>query len=848
MQISYNHANPDGGNESFLLRFHVDHDDSTTTVLVDAGAHLDIEKQLDPGETLDAICLTHAHLDHYQSIEQVRQEETCIYSSPATATIISDVFDVAARDYDVVSSDETVTAIEPTDGWTTVGPAVEFHPIPAGHVPGAVGYLFRIDAKDEPETQHVLATGDFTLERAGGYPGFPYDSIRDVDVLFLTAATRDDFSEQLSEALGIALQQAHSGAQTLVTTSGLVGVQVAYLLDTLIARFDLGLRVRVVGQVAKIYDGLEYECDRVDTVPVFKDTDECLDQGTITVAGPEVPIERSSGRLFGVLRDRPDACVVQLIGSGTGPCRDGQCTMHDFEIVNHPSRETLETVHDVIAPRHTVIVHRHGGAGSQFNELNSCVWSPTDGDEYVLYADGAWQTPPWMASGRRFSKVTPDQSVEALVGDTLLAGLSLPELGRRDTPDLAAEGVDVDRVEEIVNQMEAYTGPTTGRRSTAGPDGDATAEEGTTTSDSITMATDDTDPTDDTASRDEEPRSAQPETPPLVSTTRPSFDGIDDRIVAAIEAGELSLDDVKAVFESTGTHEEPAKEDETASADSVEDMAEQSADAEEQANEEPQRPNGLVSGLEPAVTALSESTAFGDDEASERADGQSAPTDATGLSDSTSEATVGAGGSEEKEEPSDAEFDVKAPDQSSSSSESTVSSTESNENESDPAGTESGTDPDMQSDQFTVRLDPLTAALADSIADETDRMDTTAVLSTVATEATVAYLAGRLRETISSDGPTAEELSLSDGLERILDHVLQTTDEFEDHTELATTALGRGLRDIVGLDPEVRCPRVDVRTDPVLVDGLVKNESSQFDSRDDVVASAVRWYVVTEGL
>jgi putative mRNA 3-end processing factor len=301
---------------------------------------------LTPEDELVAICLTHAHLDHYQSLETCRRNQTTIYASPSTAALLPEIFEVAAREYDVTTTDATSQAIEPLDGWTTVAPGIAIYPLPAGHAPGAASLLFRFD--DGNDQHHVLATGDFTTRRAAGYPGFKAPPTLDIDVLFLTAATSDTFSEQLTEALGHALQRAHSGAQTLVTTSGLVGVHVAYLLDAVRSELDLGVTIHLAGQVAKLYDTLEYDCQHVTSIPQFADPQTCLQRGTITIAGPEVPRERSSGRLFGRIREDPSACVVQLISSSEDPVTGGQCTIHDYKIANHPTRDTLEAVHDNI--------------------------------------------------------------------------------------------------------------------------------------------------------------------------------------------------------------------------------------------------------------------------------------------------------------------------------------------------------------------------------------------------------------------------------------------------------------------------------------------------------------------
>jgi Predicted exonuclease of the beta-lactamase fold involved in RNA processing len=359
VRLSFNHANPNSGNESFLLRFGTGSAE-TACILVDAGDGVDLDSLLSPSDQLVAICLTHAHVDHYAELTAAHRDDVPIFTSPATATILGDVFDVASSKYDITASEAVTSAIAPIDDWTDIVPGIEIHPVPAGHVPGAVGFLFRVI--DDDDTHHILTTGDFTSRRAGGFPGFDSDGFIDVDVLFLTGATNNKFESAITEALGTAISHAHSGSRTLVTASGLVGPQIAYLLTAIAAEYDLHVPIRVVGQVAKLYDELDYECDHVTSIPEFGHTDECLESGVIAIAGPDVPREQSSGRLFGVLQEDPNACVVQLIGSGKTPRTNGQCTIHTHTLSNHPTRETLVEVHEAIDPTETVITHRHHGA------------------------------------------------------------------------------------------------------------------------------------------------------------------------------------------------------------------------------------------------------------------------------------------------------------------------------------------------------------------------------------------------------------------------------------------------------------------------------------------------------
>jgi putative mRNA 3-end processing factor len=794
VNLSYHHANPTGGNESFLLRFQSANTDSPTTILVDAGAELELDRILNPNETIDAVCLTHAHSDHYQSLDQCTDANTSVYTSPATAKIIGDVFDIATQQTGVEADDSMVAAIEPVDEWTSVGSKVAFHPVPAGHVPGAVGYLFRFEKDQGVDTGYILATGDFTLTRAGGYPGLPLESIQDVDVLFLTVATSSNFSSELSEALGIALQQAHSGMQTLVTTSGIVGVHVAYLLGALIERFELGVRVRVVGQAAKLYERLEYEADAVRPVPEFSHTDEALGRGIITIAGPDVPSERSSGRLYGVLRDQPDACVVQLIGSGQSPIRSGQCTVHDFRIVNHPEYDALESVHESANPQHTVITHTHRGAGNQFNHLNSSVWSPSDSGEYTLYANGQWRAPPWDPNGGRNPTQATTQSVGALTETDLFSDVDLPGLSRSPTVDLPAEGIDIDRVKQVLAQETAYTGPTT----TEASDSDSGSSTATARkSDSPSMTTSDDDQ-DDTKSGSQ---GSPAESVGLVRTTGASFNQLDDWVVSAIQSGELSKGDLKEIVRRS---QQPATSaDET---DSPDENTDNAGDADHDTSQ----------------SDSARSTAGSDD----------------------SDATT----------PADSDEDVDSPDAPSVSSDSkpetettdtqsTSEIPETETSESQPAPESPTTTPEKEDNQgFSVVLDPLTTSLATHLIAETDEGPMT--IADVATDATTAYLGDRLRG-IESE-PETSVSSHSSIVDQALAGVVADSDEFTDLDSFKTTAYGELLGDLVGLDKDDQTPNVTIRVDPALVDAVTEHPASPTQSRDDVVATAVLCYAGTD--
>ncbi len=848
MRLSYHHANPGGGNESLLLRYQSSETgDGSVCVLIDAGAETQPERILRPSDELAGICLTHAHLDHYQSIETCRREETTIYASKPTAAILGDVFDVAARDYGVATNQATARAIEPVDGWTDIAPGISVHPVPAGHVPGGVGYLFKLDG--DGTTVHVLATGDFTRRRAAGYPGFDPSSYLDIDVLVLTVATSTGFRQNLSEALSKALQRAHSGARTLVATSGLLGTQVTYLLDALATEFDRPVPVRAAGQVAKIYETLGYAGKHVETVPEFSDPQECLAPGAITVAGPEVPHEQSSGRLFSVLRSDPGACVIQLLGSGTAPVDEGQCTIHSYRIVDHPTRETIDEVHGAVDPHTTLVTHRHRGAGAEFNDLDSIVWSPTDAAEYTLYEDGEWVAPPWMDRGPSPAGSSPQGTgtVGSQVGDDVLGALSLPSLDRHETVDLEAEGVDLARVEEVLSQRTAYNGATGGTGAggavPARQDGPVTAAEGgdpaANTDGRAPVGSDETPSTTDDGSR----------TPPggLVDTATADVDGVDPRIVDALEAGEIEPEDVLQALRLAEREDLPGGQPEPPHGDGG-DGREGDADGDRDGNVGNDRagdrdgdsegdhtpgPGGDGPKSETASESLGDRTASGaspDDGVSD-APGTRADAEANGAKAADDDAA-----SEGSDHPAAGESDSvePAPDEAPESDVDDTGDTLDDEAPLATAGSPAALAADGESRTVQLTLSPLTAALTTATVEVGD-FETREQVVVVAVRG---YLGRLLRDpTVEIDAPPDESAVRSDGsLQGALETVANQTDDYGSASELLETAIAQ----TVGSGSETTMSVPDLAPYLPLVDAVVESDRQPMSSHQEVVAMAVR--------
>jgi putative mRNA 3-end processing factor len=449
MRLSYQNANPYSGHESYYLKFEDISSTSTNCLLVDSGENVDVEGDLDDDdEYLSAILLTHAHADHYQTVAENIIDGAKVLTTPATASVLETVLSEASKHADGVDWNSIGDSIESITGWHSVTSDVEVRPVPAGHVPGACGYLVRFD-----DNNHVLATGDFTFDRAAGYPALPDDELRDlgVDVLFLNASTSEP--GQLTESVEEILEQAVSGGHVLVTAGGMNCVKYVYVLGHLIDEFDLNLSVSIAGQAAKIYDDLGYDVPNITSYSVFDSTDEIL-ESDISVAGPQKPTEGSSKKLFDDIRDDPSATLVRVLGATDRSTVSAGCTVKDFERVNHPTEEEVDALVETLNPVQTVVQHGNTNkwGGDRFHF--TMTWSDDSKDSRVLYSDGDWQPPVWLDDGtpemileNNRSRREPDLS-NVISGDGVeeMLEADFPEIDPSDEPDLTGEGVEIEEI------------------------------------------------------------------------------------------------------------------------------------------------------------------------------------------------------------------------------------------------------------------------------------------------------------------------------------------------------------------------------------------------------------------
>lgn len=120
MEITYQHANPGSGNESFLVRVHQDHEQRTPCLLVDAGDDVSLDGLLAKDEYLAGILLTHAHVDHYKSLGDAHRDGAPIYTSPGTGAILDDVFAEGKRHHGLENTDSLRGYVTEIDGWHDV--------------------------------------------------------------------------------------------------------------------------------------------------------------------------------------------------------------------------------------------------------------------------------------------------------------------------------------------------------------------------------------------------------------------------------------------------------------------------------------------------------------------------------------------------------------------------------------------------------------------------------------------------------------------------------------------------------------------------------------------------------
>lgn len=485
MQISFHHTNPAAGHESTLLKIHP-HDSDPYWYLIDAGKSVTPAAFMDSEETLDGVFLTHAHSDHYESLGSVLSAtaDTPLFTSPGTAAIIEQVYAEADTHRNLGNAEKITTSLTPVDSWTSLTDEVDILPIPAGHTPGAAAFLFRIDdLSRNNETVTLLATGDFTTQSVAGYPGISIPAGVQIDIMIANATTNDNFNTNLETAISTIVERSLAGSTTLVAGSALTGIHIAYLLNQVLANADRKLPVNLVGHGAKLYEALGYDLPFVTTHKQFDHTDDVLTPGGITIAGPETPDSGSTQRLFGVIKNDPDAVFVQLSTAGLDGISSIGCTTHQFKLANHPTEtQFIEWIGQYL-PRHLILKHVPPTATktitASFDSLLH--WENDDTNEHRLYDDGDFLGPAWMseASVQRIQKRNFMESETRMLLDGPIEELPTAPLGRDS--NTAVESFDVNSILEQTSSDDHPDPPS--QHSAAAAANERQADEGSDNSD-----------------------------------------------------------------------------------------------------------------------------------------------------------------------------------------------------------------------------------------------------------------------------------------------------------------------------------------------------------------------------
>lgn len=459
MNVSFQYANRN--NTSVLLKFDGVINNQTVCLLVDAGKGVDVDDLIDEeqNEYLTGILLTHLHLDHYVSLDENLRDGAKIYTSEENTKLLNTVLSEANSNREGSFNTRKIrSSMAPIADSVTIGNSLTITPVPAGHTPGATAFYIEFEGDDGTET--ILVTGDFTRRKVAGYSGLP---LHDTDTLILTGATSNNFRDSITSAIDTALQQGVSGSPTLVTASGLNCVHFTYLLGHMIERTSQSLRVNVVGQAAKLYDALNYEVPNVSSIQEY-DPGDVVDEGCITVSGPDIPNSGGSKLLFDEIRDDPNAGLIQLISSNRGEIAESRCTVNQHVVVNHPTMETIKNTIELLNPKQVIVTHQTGSDLERYrDQFSTVVWAPKSNGRFTFYEDGEWSPPHWVSDSvvKKYRNAT--QPVELPTVD------ESADWFEKASVDLPEEGVDLDGLTLLSGSNESDHKYSTTSKSTVSP-------------------------------------------------------------------------------------------------------------------------------------------------------------------------------------------------------------------------------------------------------------------------------------------------------------------------------------------------------------------------------------------
>ncbi|MFC6965236.1 hypothetical protein ACFQL7_28640 [Halocatena marina] len=421
---------------------------------MNSGRGVSVDELLDEsrGEYLAGIIVNNAHPEYYCTLGENVREETPIYAAPDTATILAEACSAPLRDIEY--SDAILEQLVSVDTWTQLVRGMQLHPLPVGHAPGAAGFLLEIP--DGTDAHTLFVADECTIRRAAGYSGIGLDLPVAIDSLVLSGATADPFAPALTETLSIVCERAREDATVLVTADEPTGIHAAYLLGHLGKRLGSPFPITVTGRTATLCEQLGYSIPNVTRLPDAP-PEKVLTPGTVAIAEPDAPVQGPAGQLFEALADDPEAAVLRLTRGVATPITAAQCMVQSFPWHNYPDPETLATVVEALAPVQVVLAERPTPEAERLHLPDSFVWSIDDDLVYTLYDGTNWVAP---------AEIDPDAAQHIRQRATAYHDeptpseyeLSLPLPVRTGTIDFAAEGLDVEVIQERLLPAESPDG------------------------------------------------------------------------------------------------------------------------------------------------------------------------------------------------------------------------------------------------------------------------------------------------------------------------------------------------------------------------------------------------------
>lgn len=353
--------------------------DKNTVILLDCGCEIfgdeskripvkKILEELDI-EHIDAVFISHAHMDHYGSLNEIRNNNT--YMTKTTYQLIKCVSPEVylgktrvVNPYDIVDID---------------GVQVRF--VPNGHIAGSV--LFDINWKS---CNRIVYTGDFSIEDQRTVKGLVLDDIlhydkKRIDVL-LTETTygkkTDMLSQKQYEKIFISLCYKHSryGNKIFIPCFAVGRAQeVALLLTDMADRY--GLRILIDGMATKVTDFYQTVIGNnqkiigknVSTCHNELDYKERITNYDIILASSGMLKEGSTSAKYAVqLMDEKGLCIIKVgfihetehLLQSIVSRKNSNLHFVDLSLSAHVGYKELVNTIDQMSPNNVIYVHGEG--------------------------------------------------------------------------------------------------------------------------------------------------------------------------------------------------------------------------------------------------------------------------------------------------------------------------------------------------------------------------------------------------------------------------------------------------------------------------------------------------------